>query len=105
MKIAISSDEKKINGNIAENFGRCTYFLFVEIAKGEIKELEVVENKSQNQASGVGIAVAQMIAEKNVNAIIAGAVGPRALEVLKQFNIQVYQTSGPIKKAIEKFIK
>ena len=115
MKIAISSDGKDINGLVAEVFGRCPYFLIVEIsAKGgsasggddkTIKEFEVAENTSVNQTTGAGISVAQMIAGKNVNAVITGNIGPRALEVLKQFDIQIYKGFGLVSEVINKFIE
>jgi predicted Fe-Mo cluster-binding NifX family protein len=104
MKIAISSEGKDINSNLSEVFGRCPYFLIVEINNKKIKRFEAIENTSINQAGGAGISTAQMIAEKNVNAVITGAVGPRALDVLKQFNIRVYNGTGLIKEAIQKFI-
>jgi len=105
MKIIISSEGKDLDSKIAEVFGRCSYFLFVEIEDQKIKEFEAVENKNINQAGGVGVSVAQMVAEKNAGVVISGAVGPRALEVLKQFDIQVYKASGSIKEAIQKFIE
>jgi predicted Fe-Mo cluster-binding NifX family protein len=45
------------------------------------------------------------MAEKDVKAVITKNIGPRAFEVLKQFNIEVYQGEGEIKKAIEEFIQ
>jgi predicted Fe-Mo cluster-binding NifX family protein len=45
------------------------------------------------------------MAEKDVKAVITKNIGPRAFEALKQFNIEVYQGEGKIKKAIEEFIQ
>ncbi len=104
MKIVVCSNGKDLDQDVAENFGRCPYFLFTEIENGKISGSEVVENTNTEQAGGVGVAVAQMVAEKNANAVIAGAVGPRALEVLNQFNIRVYKASGSAGEALEKFI-
>lgn len=103
MKIAISSDGKNINGSVAEIFGRCAYFLIIEINDKKIKGFEAIENTSVNQTTGAGISVAQMVASQNVNAVITGNVGPRALEVLKQFDIQIYKGSGLISEAVKKF--
>jgi len=105
MKIAISSAGKDLTSLVAEVFGRCPYFLIVEIDNKKIKEFEVLENTSVNQTGGAGISVAQMVAGKNVNAVITGSVGPRALDVLKQFNISAYNSVGLIKDAIQKFIE
>ena len=105
MKIAISSTGKDLNSLVAEVFGRCACFLIVEIDDKKVKGFEAIENTSVNQTGGAGISVAQIVAGKNVNAVITGSVGPRALDVLKQFNVQVYSGTGLIKNAIQKFIE
>ena len=104
MKIAVSSTGKNLESRVTDVFGRCSYFLIVEIDNKKIKGVEVIENTSIDQTVGAGISAAKIIAKKGVNAIITGAVGPRALGVLKQFNIQVYNGFGPIKEAVQKFI-
>jgi len=104
MKIAISSTGKNLESRTTEVFGRCPYFLIVDIDNRKIKGVETIENTSINQTTGAGIAAAKLIAKKNVDAVITGAVGPRALDVLKQFSIQIYNGSGPIKEVIQKFI-
>ena len=104
MKIAISSMDKTIDGGVSDVFGRCPYFIIAEIKDQKIEKTEVVENKSTDQMSGAGISAAQLMAEKNVNAVITGNVGPRALDVLKQFNIESYYGNGPIKEVLQEFI-
>ena len=105
MKIAISSDSENINGNVSDVFGRCAYFVIAEIEGSEIKKTEVIKNKSVDQKSGAGISTGQLIAEQNVEAVITGNVGPRALNVLGQFNIKIYSGKGRIKDTLEDFIK
>jgi len=104
MKIAVSSTGKNLESKVTDVFGRCPYFLIVDIANKKIKGVEVIENTSIDQTVGAGISAAKIIAKKDVDALITGAVGPRALDVLKQFNIQVYNGFGPIKEIIQKFI-
>ena len=104
MKIAISSKGKDINSEIDDIFGRCSYFIIAEVDNKEIKKSESVENTNVNQMGGAGIATAQMMAEKDVNAVITGNVGPRAFDVLKQFNIEVYSGEGVVKEVLQKFI-
>ena len=69
-----------------------------------MKGSEVIENTSVNQQGGAGISAAQKVAEKGVNAVITGNIGPRATDVFKQFNIQVYKGTGLIKKVLQAFI-
>jgi len=104
MKVAISSIENNINGNVADVFGRCSYFIIVQVEQGKIKETKVIENSNLNQISGAGVSAAQLIAEQKVDAVITKNMGPRAIDVLTQFNIEVYSGEGMIKEVLEKFI-
>ena len=104
MKIAVSSTGKNLTDSISEVFARCPYFIIAEIENQEIKKFEAMKNESENQMGGAGISAAQLMAEKNINAVITKNVGPRALDVLKQFNIGIYYGDGAIKKVLQEFI-
>ena len=104
MKIAISSTGKKLTDNVSEVFARCPYFIIAEIENKKTQRVETIENKIANQLGQAGISVAQLMAEKNINAVITKNVGPRALDVLNQFNIGIYAGDGTIEKVLQKFI-
>lgn len=105
MKIAVSSTGKNLNSQVDEVFGRCFYFLIAEIENKKIKGVETIENINRSQAGGVGISVAQMIVEKGVSIVITGNVGPRALDVLKQFKVDVFNGSGSVGENLQRFIE
>ncbi len=104
MKIATSSTDKNIESNVSDIFGRCPYFIIAEIKDNKIEKTEAIKNESIDQMSGAGISTAQLMAEKNVNAVITGNVGPRALDVLNQFNVEVYFGEGVVKDVLQGFI-
>jgi len=104
MKVAVSSKGKNLESEVSDVFGRSPYFVIAEIENREIKKTEIIENKSADQMGGAGISTAQLMAEKNVNAVITGNVGPRALDVLKQFNIAIYYGDGRVEEVLQKFI-
>lgn len=104
MKVAISSTSEDLKGNVSDVFGRCPYFIIAEIEGREIKKTETIKNENINQMGGAGIATAQLIAEKDVEAVITGNVGPRALDVLNQFNIAVYSVEGKIEDVLQDLI-
>jgi len=104
LKVAVSSKGKNLESEVSDVFGRSPYFVIVEIEGKEIKRTEIIENKSTEQMSGAGVLTAQLMAEKNVNAVITGNVGPRAFDVLNQFNIGIYVGDGTIKKVLQEFI-
>ena len=103
MKIALSSLGRDVNSKLSEVFGRCPYFIFAEIENSKIQTVEAIENISAKQQGGAGISAAQMVAENKVDVVIAGTFGPRALDVLKQFNIRVFKGSGLIKEVIKEY--
>jgi predicted Fe-Mo cluster-binding NifX family protein len=105
MKIAVSSTGKSIESDVSDVFARCPYFIFAEIEKGEIMKTEAMENGNNDQSGGVGISSSRLMAEKNVEAVITGNVGPRAMDVLKQFEIEIYPYKGSVKDALNDFIQ
>lgn len=105
MKIAISSTGKDLESEIDVKFGRCPYFLIVEIEGKEIKEVKAIENIAAGQRGGAGITSAEIVAKEEVDAIITANLGPRAFSVFEQFEIKIYQGQGKISDAVQKFIK
>ncbi|NOQ37996.1 hypothetical protein GQ472_03830 [archaeon] len=104
MKIAVSSTGKDLDSDVSSVFGRCPYFIIAEIEDEKIKAFEAVENTSADQTGGAGISAAKIVAEKDVNALISENVGPRALDVFRQFNIEIYSGSGSVNEALQGFI-
>ena len=104
-KIAVCTDSNSLDGEIASRLARCNYFLIVEIENGKIKKHEAISNPHSQIQKGAGVEVAQMLGQLEVDLIICENVGPRALDVLKQFNIQFLNEKGSIKKVIEKLLQ
>ncbi len=104
MKIAISSTGKTEEDYVDARFGRCSYFSIVEIEEEKIKSIKYIENTSSQQASGVGISAAQLVADQEVESIITVNLGPRAFDVFTQLNIKIYKGQGKIKEVIQQFI-
>lgn len=104
MKIAVSSMSKNIDSNVADVFGRCPYFVIAEVENKKIKETKAIENQNIDQMTGAGVSTAQLMAEKDVNVVITKNIGPRAMDVLKQFSIEVYIGKGVVKDALQEFV-
>ncbi|MCK4552725.1 NifB/NifX family molybdenum-iron cluster-binding protein [Candidatus Pacearchaeota archaeon] len=104
MKIAVSSTGKDLESEIDARFGRCPYFLIVEIRNKEVKEVKAIENTAAAQMGGAGITAAEIVANKKVEAIITVNMGPRAFSVFEQFGIKIYQGQGKIKDVVQEFI-
>jgi len=104
MKIAISSTGKGINSNVDSVFGRCPYFIVAKVEDKKIVKIEAIKNISSEKLGGAGISAAQAVVKKGVNIVITGNVGPRALDVLRQFKVEIYNGSGSIKEVLKNFI-
>lgn len=105
MKIAISAEGKTLDDNIDMRFGRCAYFLIVNIENNEIKETQVIENTANSQAGGAGITAVQIVGDQEVEAVISTNLGPRAFDAFNQLKIKVYTASGKIRDAIQELIE
>ena len=104
MKLAISSTGKTLESEIDARFGRCLYFLIVEIENKKIKNVKTVENTAKAQMGGAGIRAGEIVANEKVDAIITTNLGPRAFSVFEQFGIKIYSGQGKIKDVIQDFI-
>jgi len=104
MKIAISSTGKTLESDVDARFGRCAYFLIVEIENKKVKNVKAIENTAKAQMGGAGITAGEIVANEKVNAVITTNLGPRAFSVFDQFGIKVYFGQGKIKNVVQDLI-
>ena len=104
MKIVVSSSGSGMDSQIDMRFGRCPYFILVEVADKKIKSHKAVENTSAKQMGGAGMTAAQAVADMKADAIITVNMGPRAFIVFEQLGIEVYHGTGTVKKAVEDLV-
>lgn len=103
MKICITSCGKTLDSLVDSRFGRCAYFIFYD---SETENFEAQENNNAQFQGGAGIQSAQLVASKEVKAVLTGNVGPNAYQTLNAAGIEIYTgVSGSIKEAIEKYKK
>ena len=104
MNVAISATGNDLNADVDRRFGRCEWFLFVDT---ESLHCEAMGNKNADAASGAGTSCAQMVLEKEVDAVISGQVGPNAYEVLKKGGVKIFIASQEMsaREAIDKLRK
>ena len=104
MKVAVSLKESKKDAQLDSHFGRCPYFCLVEIDNNKIGAIEFMENLASKQAGSAGVLAAKGIVEKGAESVITGELGPKAAEVLNQFKIPVYTSSGSLPDVLAAFI-
>ncbi|MFC1925524.1 NifB/NifX family molybdenum-iron cluster-binding protein [Chloroflexota bacterium] len=101
MRIAITATRPDLDAEIDPRFGRCQCFIIVD---PETMQFEAAENSSAMGGGGVGIAAAQIIAGKEVAAVVTGNCGPKAYEALSAAGIKVIVgVAGKVQDAIESY--
>ena len=87
-KIALACDDKEgLNGQVSQHFGRCPSYLIVDVEGNEVKKTENLDNPYfSNHIPGK---VPQFIKEQGVQVMIAGGMGPRAIDMFSNFGIEV----------------
>jgi len=103
VNICITSDGDNLDANVDPRFGRCLYFLIVNI---DTMDFEALKNPNINTMGGAGIQSGQLVTEKKVKAVLTGNVGPNAFQTLNASGIDVLTgVSGKIKDVIERYKK
>jgi len=82
MKIAIASDGKEKNSEISSRGARAPFYLVFE----KEKLIEIIKNPFAVGGGGAGWSVVHMLADKKINLVIAGRVGPNMKAALKEKN-------------------
>jgi predicted Fe-Mo cluster-binding NifX family protein len=102
MKICVSSTGTDLNAQVDPRFGRCQYFIIVD---PDTMTFEAISNVGIAASSGAGIQAAQTIANRGVDVLISGNVGPNAFQTLSAAGVRsVTGASGTIKDAIEMYM-
>ena len=89
MKVAITASGGDLNSPVDRVFGRARYFVITDTEETNVEVLENSQNV--NAAQGAGIQSARQIANKSVDVVLTGNVGPNAFRALEAISIRVFQ--------------
>jgi predicted Fe-Mo cluster-binding NifX family protein len=103
MRVAVSALEPRLDGAVDEQFGRAAYLLFVD---SETMAFELLDNTAnRNALQGAGIATAELVAERRVEAVLTGHLGPKAFQALEVASIPAYAATGMrVRDAVTTFV-
>ncbi|MBN3037729.1 MAG: NifB/NifX family molybdenum-iron cluster-binding protein [Candidatus Diapherotrites archaeon] len=103
MRVAVTATGEGKDSEVSNVFGRCPYFVIMEVSGEGISFVKAVKNPAIDQRGGAGIAAAELIVNEKVDAVISGAIGPRASSVLNQFGVEMYAAvSGNVEENVQK---
>ncbi|MEQ8171092.1 MAG: NifB/NifX family molybdenum-iron cluster-binding protein [Candidatus Eremiobacterota bacterium] len=90
-KVAFSSTGRDLNALLDPRFGRCDFFVIVDV---ETDDVEVFENNAKNASGGAGIQAAQFVANMGVDTVVSGNFGPNAFQTLDAAEVAIYTGTG-----------
>jgi predicted Fe-Mo cluster-binding NifX family protein len=104
LRIAISTRSKGgLEDVVSDVFSRANTFTVVEIEKGAIKSVKVLDNPAISYQQGAGPIVVKMLVDLKVDAVIANIFGSGAATILDQHHItQIIADRGtPVTEAVK----
>ena len=104
MRIAISVDDSNaLDSPISAHFGRCPYFILVDVEGQDVEAVNVVENPYYgNHTPGQ---VPAFIHSQGADVMLAGGMGRRAVSFFQQYDIQaVTGASGNVRQALQSYL-
>jgi predicted Fe-Mo cluster-binding NifX family protein len=103
-RIAVSAGEDKgLESAVSPHFGRCPYFVLVDLEGGEVKTTSTVPNPyySQHQPGQVP----GFVHSQQADVMLTGGMGGRAIAFFKQYGIQAATgASGTVRHALEQYL-
>jgi C_GCAxxG_C_C family probable redox protein len=104
MRIAISAENNQgLASQVSHHFGRCPYFILVDVEGQEIKGVTSVENPyAQNHSPGQ---VPAFIHGQEAQVMLSGGMGRRAVGFFQQYDIQpVTGAAGTVEQTITRYL-
>jgi len=94
MKVAISAQGGDIEALVDPRFGRAAWFIVADTESGE---WTAIDNRENVEASGgAGVQAGTRVADRGVEAVITGNVGPNAQKVLDAAGVHIYQAGNGV---------
>jgi predicted Fe-Mo cluster-binding NifX family protein len=104
MRIAVSADNKNgLDSVVSPHFGRCPYFVLVDLDDHDVKEVREVENPyyghhQPGQVPG-------LINSLGANVMLTGGMGGRAIMFFQQLGIEgVTGAYGTVRQSMERYL-
>jgi predicted Fe-Mo cluster-binding NifX family protein len=104
MRVAISSDnENGLDSVVSPHFGRCPYFVLVDVEGQDVKEVQSIANPyyghhQPGQVPG-------FIHSQGADVMLTGGMGGRAIMFFDQYGIQAATgASGTARHALEQYL-
>ena len=104
MRIAVSADNRNgLDSVISPHFGRCPYFVLVDLDDHDVREVREVDNPyyGHHQPGQVPAFIHSL----GANVMLTGGMGGRAIMFFQQFGIEgVTGAYGTVRQSVERYL-
>jgi predicted Fe-Mo cluster-binding NifX family protein len=101
MKICVSAVQGSLTAPVDPRFGRCAYLVIVD---ADTMAFEALLNVGAGAMHGAGVQTAQMVANRGVDIVITGNIGPNAYQVLSTAGIKIITgATGTVREVVERY--
>jgi predicted Fe-Mo cluster-binding NifX family protein len=104
MRIAISADDDRgLDSAVSFHFGRCPYFVLVDVEDGAVKDVNAVVNPyfAEHQPG----MVPPFIQSHAADVMVSGGMGRRAIDLFSSYGIQAATgASGTVQTAVDAYL-
>lgn len=104
IRVAVSADDHRgLEAPVSPHFGRCPYFILVDIEGREVQNVQAVQNPFYgNHQPGQ---VPAFIHEQGANIMLTGGMGRRAIAFFQQYGIEAATgASGSVALALKSYL-
>jgi predicted Fe-Mo cluster-binding NifX family protein len=104
MRIAVSAEsDQGLESAVSHHFGRCPYFVIVEVVGTEVTEINVVQNPFfAGHEPGM---VPGFIHDQGADVMLSGGMGRRAIDFFSQYGIKpATGASGTVRTALDQYL-
>ncbi len=102
MKIAVAANGQEKDAIIGQRAARTPFFLFFD-GKGNF--LEALENPFCDQSRNAGPRAATFLADKGVTLVIAGSIGSKMEQALRDYQIEYAEQTGVAYDVVQSIIQ
>ena len=103
-RVAVSADDSNgLDSVVSPHFGRCPYYILVDLDDREVRQVNVVANPNFGRhAPGT---VPTFIRHQGADVMLAGGMGRRAIALFQEYGIQaVTGAAGSVRHALEQYL-
>jgi predicted Fe-Mo cluster-binding NifX family protein len=104
MRVAVSADDSNgLDSVVSPHFGRCPYFVLVDLEAREVKAVQAISNPyyAHHQPGQVP----GFVHSQEADVMLTGGMGGRAIAFFQQYGIQaVTGAAGSVRHALEQYL-